>query len=38
LAPLTTGIIVTLNVKYLADFFCVTALALKLFGAGTGGA
>jgi manganese transport protein len=38
LAWITAGIIVTLNVKYLLDFFGVTALLARLFGGATGGA
>jgi manganese transport protein len=37
LAWLTAGIIVTLNVKYLADFFGVTTLVTKMIGGATGG-
>jgi manganese transport protein len=38
LAWLTAGIIVALNVKYLADFFGLTALVMRLVGGATGGA
>ena len=38
LAWLTAGIIVTLNLKYLADFSGLTALVTRLFGGATGGA
>jgi manganese transport protein len=38
LAWITAGIIVTLNVKYLLDFFGVTALLARLFGGAMGGA
>jgi len=38
LAWITAGIIVVLNVKYLLDFFGVTALVTRLFGGATGGA
>jgi manganese transport protein len=32
LAWITAGIIVILNLKYLADFFGITAFVMKLFG------
>ncbi len=38
LAWITAGIIVVLNVKYLLDFFGVTALLARLFGGAAGGA
>jgi manganese transport protein len=38
LAWITAGIIVTLNVKYLLDFFGVIAFLTRLFGGATGGA